>query len=669
MSRFLIVDDNEQNLYMLQALLKGHGYEVIQAGDGAEALAVARSDPPDMVISDILMPGMDGFALCREWKKDDQLRGIPFVFYTATYTDPKDEQFALSLGVERFVVKPAEPDVLVGILQEVLEDYEAGRLVATEPPVEEEAVYFKEYNQVLIRKLEDKLADLEEANRALRESEERCRLLLDSTAEAIYGLDFRGNCTFCNTACLRLLGYTDVHELLGRNMHQLIHHTRPDGAPYPDQECRIYRAFRQGEGVHVDDEVLWRADATCFPAEYWSYPVRRGEELVGAVVTFLDITERKQMAQELVRLERLRALGEMSAGVSHNLNNILTSVLGPAQLLLRTTDDFAVRRDAESIIRATRRARDLVHRLHLSTRGVEEDELRSVQVNEVLQDAIGVTRPRWKDAPESRGIVIEVVTELADVPPIRGTESRLHDIFVNLILNAVDAMPAGGTLTIRTRAAEENVRITVTDTGIGMDKETRRRVFEPFFTTKADVGSGLGLSTAYGAVATWGGDIDVESEPGKGTTFTILLPVWTGPEVEPDVKEQAARRRRAKLLVVEDDEGVCEFLSRLLGKDHEVETALSGQEALDRFAPGQYDVALIDQAMPGIPGDRVAREMRREDASLATVLITGWEFSEDDPRLSVYDLRIQKPFDDLDVVVDVIAQAVALHDRRAEGRD
>ena len=311
MSKVLIVDDNKLNLYMLQAILKGHGYEVVQAGDGAEALVVARSDPPDIVISDILMPVMDGFALCREWKKDDQLRGIPFVFYTATYTDPKDEQFALSLGAERFVVKPAEPDVLVEILQEVLEDYEAGRLVATEPPVEEEAVYFKEYNQVLIRKLEDKLADLEEANRALRESEERCRLLLDSTAEAIYGLDFRGNCTFCNTACLRLLGYTDVHELLGRNMHQLIHHTRPDGAPYPDQECRIYRAFRQGEGVHVDDEVLWRADATCFPAEYWSYPVRRGEELVGAVVTFLDITERKQAEEALQQSEkRMKGLVE-----------------------------------------------------------------------------------------------------------------------------------------------------------------------------------------------------------------------------------------------------------------------------------------------------------------------------------------------------------------------
>jgi len=166
--KLLIVDDNEQNLYMLRVLLEGHGYEVVSAGDGAEALEKARRDPPDMVISDILMPVMDGFALCREWKKDEGLKAIPFVFYTATYTDPKDEKFALSLGAEWFIVKPQEPDVFMEMLRKVLENYETGRLVAPrEPVVEEEAVVFRQYNEALIRKLEDKMAQLEEANRAL----------------------------------------------------------------------------------------------------------------------------------------------------------------------------------------------------------------------------------------------------------------------------------------------------------------------------------------------------------------------------------------------------------------------------------------------------------------------------------------------------------------------
>jgi CheY-like chemotaxis protein len=167
MIKVLIVDDNSQNLYMLQVLLKGNGYEVVSATNGAEALEKARRDPPHLIIADILMPVMDGFTLCREWKKDEQLKHIPFVFYTATYTDPRDEELALDLGAERFIRKPVEPDVFVGILREVIREAEEGRLVAPGKPVEEETVYLKEYSERLVKKLEDKLTQLEEAKRAL----------------------------------------------------------------------------------------------------------------------------------------------------------------------------------------------------------------------------------------------------------------------------------------------------------------------------------------------------------------------------------------------------------------------------------------------------------------------------------------------------------------------
>jgi len=167
MTKLLIVDDNEQNLYMLQVLLEGAGYEVTLARDGAEALEKARRAPPDMIITDILMPTMDGFTLCRKWKKDTVLKTIPFVFYTATYADPKDEELALNLGAERFIRKPMEPAAFVEILREVIREAEAGRLVAPREPVEEERVFLKEYNEALIRKLEDKMLQLEQANRRL----------------------------------------------------------------------------------------------------------------------------------------------------------------------------------------------------------------------------------------------------------------------------------------------------------------------------------------------------------------------------------------------------------------------------------------------------------------------------------------------------------------------
>ncbi len=165
--KVLLVDDNAQNLYMLRVLLEGSGYQAETAANGAEALEKARSAPPALLIADILMPVMDGFTLCREWQQDERLKEIPFVFYTATYTDPKDKAFALSLGAERFIVKPTEPDVFVGIVRQVIQEATAGRLRAPGKPVEEEPVYLTTYNERLIKKLEDKMTQLEQANRRL----------------------------------------------------------------------------------------------------------------------------------------------------------------------------------------------------------------------------------------------------------------------------------------------------------------------------------------------------------------------------------------------------------------------------------------------------------------------------------------------------------------------
>jgi len=179
MTRILIVDDNEEALYMLRFLLQENDYQVDIATNGLEALEKARAERPDMIIADIFMPVMDGFQLCREWKRDEELKEIPFVFYTATYTDPKDEELALHLGADRFIVKPMEPDVFVGILREVIKEYEEGRLVPPKEPIEEEAVYLKEYNEALVRKLEDKMLQLEEANRALQEEAKALQAKID----------------------------------------------------------------------------------------------------------------------------------------------------------------------------------------------------------------------------------------------------------------------------------------------------------------------------------------------------------------------------------------------------------------------------------------------------------------------------------------------------------
>ncbi len=277
--------------------------------------------------------------------------------------------------------------------------------------------------------------------------------------------------------------------------------------------------------AYSDDRTLRRAQITQ-PFGYILKPVEERE-----LYTNIEIALYKhKMEQEQVRLERLRALAEMAGGISHNLNNILTGVLGPAQLLLRLADDPRVLRQAQEIATSAWRAHGLIERLSQAVRREENATLHPVALNEAVQQAVQSAREHWEGSAEIDAAAIEVSIEKGEIPPVRGTQSGLCDLLLNLLANAVDAMPHGGTIAIFTRAVEEGVELQVRDTGAGMDEEIRRRVFEPFFTTKMDVGSGLGLSTVHGTVERWGGTIEVESTPGEGTTFTLCFPVWTNPE-------------------------------------------------------------------------------------------------------------------------------------------
>jgi len=383
-------------------------------------------------------------------------------------------------------------------------------------------------------------------------------------------------------------------------------------------------------------------------------------DYVGAA---LDAERRRQTEMELVRLERLHALGEMSAGVSHNLNNILTGILAPAQLIGVLTDDAEIHAEAECIISCAERARDLVHRLHQSTRGSDEHDLQAVDVNDTVQEAIRAARPRWKDEPEASGRAIELATSIEPVPSILGARSGLFDAIINLVFNAVDAMPEGGTLTVSTATVDSNVEVAISDTGTGMDEATVKRVFEPFFTTKMGIGTGLGLSTVYGTLTSWRGDVRVESVPGVGTTFTLVMPVASGvasagPTLLPESSASGS------ILVVDDDLAVRRVLQQWLQARHEVDVCATAEDALEKFRVSEHDVAVIDLGMPGMPGNELARSLRDADPSLATVLVTGWELAPDDARLEAFDLYMRKPFSSHSDFHACIDQAMDLHASR-----
>ena len=374
-----------------------------------------------------------------------------------------------------------------------------------------------------------------------------------------------------------------------------------------------------------------------------------------------EIEDHGHTERKLIRVQRLTALGEMSAGMGHNLNNILTGIVVPAQLLEMQIKNPGVRTYVSMIRNSAERAVSLVERLHMAVRRKEE-EVGPVELNPILEEIVRTTQPRWKDESEANGLSIHVITELGDIPVIAGTSSGVHDIAMNLLLNALDAMADGGTISFTTESLNGKARLVVSDTGCGMGKETADRVFEPFFTTKVGVGSGLGLSTVYGSVTRWGGNIDVESSPGEGTVFTIEFPAWKGTQKIKKPEPKTAQVRAGRILVVDDEETICVFLSNLLSGSHAVETAIGAAEAFGKFAAGKFDVAMIDLGMPEVPGNRIAEQMRQMDPGLVTVLITGWNLEEDDKRLSAFDFRLRKPFSNADQIRNVLAKAIEFHD-------
>ena len=418
--------------------------------------------------------------------------------------------------------------------------------------------------------------------------------------------------------------------------------------------------------VKKDDRVL-AVLATASPPEQKEEILQRIDAmrpLLGQVAISIDharlFKEAQDHAREWVRMERVRAIGEMAEGIAHNFNNMLTAILGHAELSKLHNLDPIVEDEIDLVISATLRANELVKRLRGSARREDLSHLYPVILNEIVEQAVEGTRPRWKDHSEAEGIAIRVDMQLDEIPAIAGTESETFDMLTNLLLNAVDAMPEGGSITIVTRSTDGGVQLIIRDTGIGLDEETQRRVFEPLFTTKSSVGSGLGLTTVQDTLNRWGGRIRVSSSPDQGAEFEIFLPMWKESAVTEDRPEppgEIDRSARARVLVVDDEPAVCKIISSFLSNDHEVATFLDPREAQAQFEPGCWDVAVIDLGMPDVPGDELARTLKQIDPHLVTVLSTGWGITADDPRLGDFDWRLEKPFRKAEVE-DVIFRAL-----------
>jgi len=473
-------------------------------------------------------------------------------------------------------------------------------------------------------------------------------MLLESTAEAIYGIDLNGRCTFANNACVRMLGFEDAEALLGRNMHQLIHHSHADGSAYDEQSCRVYRAFRNKTRVHNRDEVFWRRDGSCFPVEYWSHPVFDEDgEAVGGVVTFWDISElrkaedeRQKIEKQIQHSQRLESMGVLAGGIAHDFNNILSAILGNAALAARKviSDPLDAKDKMEKVVQSCDRASVLCRQM-LAYSGKGKFVVRPLNLSEMVEEITHLL-----EVSLDKGVVIKYALART-LPLVEADEAQMQQLIMNLVTNANEAIEGkSGVISISTGVMHADAAylldcygdhplpgryayVEVSDTGCGMDAETQAKIFDPFFTTKF-TGRGLGMSAVLGIVRGHQGALKLYSEPGKGTTFKYLIPA-TGELNDEEMQhiEDDQWRGHGVVLVVDDEETVRETAMMML-EDMGFATigAENGVEALEiyRKRQDQIDVILMDLTMPKMGGEDCFRELRRINPAVRVVLSSGY---------------------------------------------
>jgi len=371
------------------------------------------------------------------------------------------------------------------------------------------------------------------------------------------------------------------------------------------------------------------------------------------------IAEQERIREQFSQLEKLSALGELASGVAHDFNNTLAGILGRAQLLQRTNDPEKIKRGLDIIIKTAEDGAKTVKRIQDFARQRRDHNFELVSIDQVMQDASEITRPRWKNCAEASNIHITLDLQIGSNAMVMGDDSELREVLVNMVFNAIDAMPEGGTLSLVSRSVGESVIVKIVDSGVGMYPEVRSKIFDPFFTTKGKAGLGLGLAVSFGIIRRHGGTIEVESQYGKGTEFRITLPLAKTveksvkpveavvPEIPAPIEPQPLKRELTRILVVDDEDFVRDLLGEILEGEHcEVFLAESGSEALTLFREHKFDGVFTDVGMPGMSGWELAREIRLTNQTIPIAVITGWgeAVGSYEQKAAGVDWVVAKPF-------------------------
>ena len=456
------------------------------------------------------------------------------------------------------------------------------------------------------------------------ETKQYLEQLISSAGDAIVSVDGEGNIRSWNPAAERIFGRAAA-EMVGQ----------PFAGLMPPDPYRAARAALSRENpVRAFDATTKRADGRALNlAVTLSYLPGRDGGPEGMLAIVRDMTSQREIEAQMHQSERLTALGQMAGGIAHDFNNLLQAILGYAQLMARSPGNAdVVRRGLDVIEKAANGGAETVRRIQKFARLRPDEPFVTMDLNQVVRDSLAITRPRWEEKKVKGGVPLQLELELGPVPVVMGRPAELNEVITNLVLNAIDAMPKGGTLRIRTRLGDHrHAMITVADTGMGMSEEVRKKVFDPFFTTKGEEGTGLGLSVSHSIVERHGGDLKVDSRPGEGTTFTITLPIGMTPTGEATPGGEPGVERKGRILLVDNDLQVLSILGEML-KDagHHVLPVPSGPEALRVFVPSGFDLVITNVGMPEMSGWDVAEQLRARDQNIPVIFITGWGLQEED---------------------------------------
>ncbi len=591
-SRILIVDDDPIILRVLSNVLAPEGYELATAVNGKEALNKVPSFEPDLILLDVMLPEMDGFAVCRQLRADDRFGDVPVIFITAL-DDQKSRLQGIEAGADEFLNKPVNSLELKARVRTITQ----------------------------LRKFRKMVGE-----------RSRFEKIIELAPEGIVVLDTDANIRLSNAAMREMLNVRDETAI---RLHKVFHYVPRE---YRDQMGRNLESLLVAGARPITFEMEFlREDSRRFPAEVTAsyFPW----ETQPAVQLFVrNVEDKKKIEAQFLRVQRMQSIGTLAGGIAHDLNNALTPILVASHLAKGQLKDHPTARLIDTIEKSALRGKNIIKQILAFARGVE-GERRLVQLKYVVKEIEKILHETIPPA-------IVLTAEISESPlPIIGDATQLHQVLMNLCVNARDAMPQGGTLKItldnelldaaraqqlEAPAPGAYAKLVVEDNGTGIAPDIIDKIFEPFFTTKdIGAGTGLGLSSSLGIVKSHGGFIDVHSAPGQGTRFSVYLPAAQAGVVESNDYETTFIRRGKgeRVMIMDDDEAIREMVAESLKHyGYDVVTFPTGDSGVEVFSkdPAAVKILIVDFLMPGLHGKALVLKLREIDPKARIILMTGY---------------------------------------------